>query len=173
MSHLLRRVIDSPWTELPPRRIGLVPTRVGTPDRFVLIGSDDAPRMRIDLYFPNDSLFALDVRELDTAVVVGFGSEIAIVSLADAPVRTQRLGSYFIRYCDGDDYLLAVSGTDVTRIDSDGTVAWQSAWLALDGIVIERIDGGVIYGSAEMDPPGGWRSFAIAVEDGREIVRPE
>jgi len=162
-----RKVIDGPWTNLPPRRIGGVPPGLGTPDLFILIGSDDAPRLRIDLY--SSPFNAADVRVLDTAVVVGSGHQVDIVPFADGPVETQHLRSYFMRFYEGDGYLLATSGADVTRINADGTIAWRSAMLAIDGVVIDCIADGVIHGSAEIDPPGGWQPFAIAVTTGATL----
>jgi hypothetical protein len=166
----ITRFIDRPWTHLSPRRIGGVPSGLGTPDRFILIGPDDAPRLRIDLYFPSDiPAFRVDARVLDAAVVIGFGDQVDIVPFSDAPVETQRLDSYFMRFYEGDGYLLATSGADVTRINADGTIAWQSAMLAMDGVVIDRIADGVIHGWAGIDPPDGWQPFAIAVTTGATL----
>lgn len=166
MPHSVRIRIDRPWLALPPRRVGAVPPGLGTPDYFVLIGTDDAPRMRIDVYRGQASGFLVDIYEMETSVIVGFGDDIVVVPYADEPPRMRSLHAYFMRFYEGDGFVLAVSGQDVTRIDGDGTIAWQSDLVALDGVVIERIEHGVIHGQAEWDPPGGWRPFSISTETG-------
>jgi len=74
-----------------------------------------------------------------------------------------------MRFYEADGYLLATSGADITRISSDGTIAWQSATLAIDGVIIERIADGVIHGWAGVDPPDDWRPFVIAAKTGAII----
>jgi hypothetical protein len=130
----------------------------------VLIGTDDAPRLRIDLYC--GLCLGLDVRVLDTVVIVGCEDALAIVPFAEAPARYQPVGMYFGYFYDCDGYILALAGGDVTRIDRDGSIAWQSEHLSCDGIIIDRIEHGVIHGRGEWDR---WRPFAISATTGAKI----
>jgi hypothetical protein len=76
------------------------------------------------------------------------------------------LGMYFIEIREAPDYLLAVSGSGVARIDGDGGLRWHTRHLGIDGVVIDRIEDGVIVGQGEWDPPGGWRPFRISLATG-------
>ena len=76
------------------------------------------------------------------------------------------LGCYFDEFVAGDDYLLATSGRGIVRLAPDGGVVWRNDELGLDGVLIFDIEGDVIDGQGEWDPPGGWREFLVSLETG-------
>jgi hypothetical protein len=66
--------------------------------------------------------------------------------------------------------LLVSSGRRVFRIGDDGEVLWKSAEVGLDGVIISIVDeSGVVHGSGEWGPPGGWRAFKLTIETGAPI----
>src|SRR5688572_30155942 len=54
-------------------------------------------------------------------------------------------------------------------LESNGNLVWQNGNLGIDGVLIERFDGGRIYGSGEWDPPGGWENFVLDIETGNSM----
>lgn len=45
-----QHVIESPWTEFEPVRVGKIPLGLGIPDLYVTIAVDDKPYLRVDVY---------------------------------------------------------------------------------------------------------------------------
>jgi hypothetical protein len=68
------------------------------------------------------------------------------------------------------DIALLTTYTDVVALAPDGSITWRRS-VAVDGVEIERVDGNVIFGRAEMDPPGGWQPFHIKLSDGSDADR--
>jgi hypothetical protein len=62
------------------------------------------------------------------------------------------------------------SGVDVIRIDHGGNILWRSELLAIDGVIIDKVLDGVIYGAGNHDPPDGWRDFRISISDGTPVA---
>jgi hypothetical protein len=97
------------------------------------------------------------------------------VRIPDRPrsltVRTIPLPFYFQEIHAGDEYLLLLSGSGITRIGLSGEVEWENPHVAVDGITIGHIQDGMIQGDVEMDPPGGWVSFRVDLATGRLLER--
>lgn len=60
----------------------------------------------------------------------------------------------------------------VFLVSISGGIKWRSERCAIDGVVIYRIENGVIYGSGEWDPPGGWEPFTLDLSTGTFISQP-
>lgn len=162
------------WSGIPATRIGRVPARIPTPDYFALVRKGGKPFRKFDIYLSDD--------EIDCAVgtlwwsgwfVIAFGSQVALVPDAEEDIRGFSLGeapfSYFIDFRHSSQWLLVIFGTGLARIDSNGALRWKNNGLGLDGIEVEAISETVIRGRGEWDPPGGWKPFEVALEDGRPI----
>jgi hypothetical protein len=99
-------------------------------------------------------------------LVVGWGECLYLVRLDTQAVSTIDLGYYFSHLYPADDHLLVASGERLFRIDGDGTVAWSSGDVGLDGVIVEQVKDGVVEGQGEWDPPGGWRPFRLSLGSG-------
>ena len=58
--------------------------------------------------------------------------------------RLLDLGGYFGHFYAGDNYLLAASAERLFRISADGTVAWASRPLGIDGVIVNIVADGII-----------------------------
>lgn len=75
----------------------------------------------------------------------------------------------------GIDCVVAPSGeiavlatySDVVSIDKSGTPLWRRT-VAVDGVQIDRIEDGLIYGIAGIDPPDEWQHFVLHLNQGTE-----
>ena len=162
--------LDDPWSSVTPIRLGRVPIGQPTPDLFALVARDDVPEQRIDLYRTDEYYFRDQAFVWHEWVALGFGERVYLVALRNAKVLTIPLPEYFQDFHPTNEFLIVLSGSGLTRIEPNGTVAWQTDSLAMDGTSVDRIVDGVIHGSGEWDPPGGWRRFAVRLHDGQLIA---
>jgi hypothetical protein len=167
--------IDSPWTTMPPLRLGRVPSGSGTADLFVTISDDDRPLLRVDLYGDSSSETfpfqdALAWRE---QVFVGFGHRVYVIDPKKQSGSEILLGTnsgYFGAFYASQDYLLVASGECLLRISPEGKVLWRVPDLGLDGVEVTSVEDGRIQGQGEWDPPGGRKPFALRLDSGELIA---
>lgn len=166
----IRRAIDSPWTQLEPIRLGAIPARLGTPDAYVTVMQDGEPRIRVDLYadYGEESFAFEEVRCWRGYIAVGFGNRLYVISTS-REAKTIDLGSYFGHLYPIEPCLLVASGTGLFCIDQDGKVHWITENLGIDGVVVNCVEDGVIYGDGEWNPPGDWKPFRIRLDTGISI----
>ena len=150
----------------------------GMPDEFVVVDGADAPFMRIGVYHPVDE-YQLRTEALAWAgwIAVGFASRVVLISIDDrsqrmivlSDKRPPTLADYFCQLNACPECLLVCSGRRLFRIDLDGSVAWTSGELGVDGVLVHSVADGVVSGSGEWDPPGGWLPFAISLRSGTAV----
>jgi hypothetical protein len=46
---------------------------------------------------------------------------------------------------------------------------WESERLGIDGVVVHAVEGDVIEGDGEWDPPGGWQPFELSLASGERV----
>jgi hypothetical protein len=131
------------------------------------VEEDGRPVLRLDLPFYPDECYAFEEAVIwGGLLAVGRGHRVHLAALASREVRSIDLGSYFGSFHPLDGCLLAASAERVFRVGADGAVAWASGEVGLDGLVVVRVEDGVIEGEGEWDPPGGWRPFRLSLESG-------
>lgn len=159
-------VVDTEWSSVDSVRVGRVPAALGTPQRYVTVADDEEPVLRVDVHSDADCFAFQDAILWRGNLIIGFGSHVHAVSLADHSVVSIAVEMYFGHLYPADDYVLLASGTRLYRMEPDRSIAWISEPLGIDGVVVDEI-GPTIRGEGEWDPPGGWRPFAVFATDGR------
>ncbi len=169
VSAYIQHIIESPWIELEPVRVGKIPPGLGTPDRYVIVAVDNKPYLRVDVYGDgSNEMFAFEeVIIWNQWVVIGFGHKVYLVPLDTGHPKTIELESYFCHLYPNAKWLLATSGQQLFCIGSDGNAKWSTEPLGIDGVLIERMDNQFAYGKGEWDPPGDWQPFQVDLETGR------
>jgi hypothetical protein len=170
--------IESPWTTMPPVRLGKVPAGLGTADLFVTISDDDRPLVRVDIYgdFSSETFTFQDALVWCERVFVGFGHRVFVIdpkTRLASEIFLDEVGEgfgYFGDFYAGKDYLLVASGDSLLRLSSDGKVLWSAPNLGLDGVVVTSVQNGTIQGDGEWDPPGGWKPFALRLDSGELLA---
>ena len=164
--------IESPWTTMPPVRLGKVPSGVGTADLFVTIFDGELPLLRVDLYSDSSSESAVfqDAIAWHDHVFVGFGHTVYVIDPKARLGFVVRLESYFSAFYSGEDYLLVASADALLRMTADGKVLWKTPNLGLDAVTINHVGNGCVEGQGEWDPPGGWRPFKLQLESGKLVA---
>lgn len=166
---------DPTWNDF--RRVYLSDgeVREGSVTLWIPVQHTASPPLLIGVY---DEWESYGVPPFDDAilwsdwVVVGTGDRVSFVSPSGSRAVTFRPGgacTYFGHFYPYADFLLAASGEGLCRFDRKATLLWRTARLAVDGVIVHRVEDGVIHGHAEQDPPGGWEPFAISLDNGRII----
>lgn len=162
--------IHEPWTDMEPIRIGHIPFGFGTPDQYICLTQHGDPVLRVDAYPNLDEIHPCkDAIIWSGFLVVGWGHHTYLIDVESGLIIDLSLGAY---YCDmdaGDEYLLVASGEHLFRIRHDGTIAWQSEPLGIDGVVVHEVQDGIVWGDGEWDPPGGWRPFRVYLDSGLPV----
>lgn len=155
--------IEGPWTTVPVVVLG-----DGGLDQHVLIEDDGSPRSRLELRGcgRHEHWFSVEALSWNRRVVVGFAERVYFLCGIGNGPRCIELQACFGSFFVADNQLLVASGQDITSLDECGNIVWQSDQLGIDGVIIQRVAGGTIYGDGEWDPPGGWRPFAISLANG-------
>jgi hypothetical protein len=73
---------------------------------------------------------------------------------------------YFCDLQTTEDYLVVAYHSGMYCLTKYGQIKWHNSQVGLDGITIERINGNVVYGCEQIDPPDGWRDFVIDLVTG-------
>ncbi len=164
--------LDDRWNTVLPIRIGRIPSHLPEPDFYVLVDDADVkPVIRLDVYIRND--------EADygcTAIIwrqwtaIGFGSRTILISLRDQLQQEITVSNdYFSAFVPESQFLIVCFGTGLVRIEPDGVALWKNDQLGIDGVIVSQIEGDVILGNGEWDPPGGWRPFKVSLKTGRAL----
>jgi hypothetical protein len=156
-----------------PIRLGTVPPGLGTPDRFVTLEDEQGPRLRIDLYRSADEACCFEELQLwSRLIVLGCGERLWLIDPERRNTTVIPLGSYFGSLYPGDDYLLVASADRLIHVQPDSSLRWTSDPLGIDGIIVHQVTHGIIHGSGEWDPPGGWKPFRLSLDTGQPVGPP-
>jgi hypothetical protein len=163
--------IDDPWTNMEPVRVGVVPPGRGTPDLFVTVERDGQPFLRIDVYAEYSTGPYCEAILWKTFAVIGWNDVVHFVEINSRRAHSLRCDGYFGSFRALDDSLLIADAARIHRIDDRGQQVWKSDEIGIDGVVIDRVEEGIILGEGEWDPPGGWKPFRLLLESGEPPAR--
>jgi len=171
MSIRLEKVIESPWVELNPIRVGQIPSGLGTPDLFVLVEVPGQNPLRIDVYGDgNEETFAFqDAILWHKWIVIGFGHKLHLISIENRISLTINLDSYFGHLYPNAEFLLAATAKHLHCLNIDGSVRWSSPEIGIDGVYVNHIETETIHGEGEWNSPGGWKPFKIRTRTGEAV----
>ena len=135
--------------------------------RFYYIYRDDKPYVKIEVrlfdYF-SETVFFLDY------FVIGNNYEgVYVINMLDLKVIHKEISGYFGYFEIIDDSLYVLGCDSITAFDSCMNEKWISKDIAVDGVVLNAIEGDSIVVSCEMDPPGGWVNKRISLLDGKLV----
>jgi hypothetical protein len=162
----IREALPDDWASVPTVAIG---GSTGPADLFVL-AEEGTARRRFDLHY-----LETDYRHPPQATfwrgwfAFGFGGRAILYREADGASVKIDLGCYFGDFLTGEEWLLVTSGQGIIRLDPEGRIVWRNDELGLDGVLIFDVEGDVIDGQGEWDPPGGWEDFLVSLETGDSL----
>ena len=107
--------------------------------------------------------------------MVGWGDTFCVINVDSLAHDRHDLRTYFgyvytaSDFDQASDFLLIASAERVIRLNVDGTIAWTSDVVGIDGVVVNDVLGDVVTGEGEWDPPEGWRRFRLRLADGTAV----
>jgi hypothetical protein len=156
--------LDDPWRFMEPIRVGVVPSRQPEPF-YVTVEREGAPFARIDAYTDYQGPFSKVIQWI-RFVVIGLHDAVHVVDPATRETRTIGCDGYFGDFETHEDRLFITSASELICVGGTGEIVWRCGNLAIDGVVVDRIEDGVVIGRGEWDPPGGWQPFHVSLDSG-------
>lgn len=154
-----------------PVSVGKAPPGVGTPAIYVTVEEDDDPILRVDVYEAEPAVHAFaDAVVWAGLVVIGFGDHVHLVSPASGSANSCSLNGYFGHLYPVAERLLVADAERLHCFEPSGSRLWSTAVLGIDGVVVDAITDGVVEGSGEWDPPGGWEPFRVLLSSGEVLA---
>jgi len=164
-------------------RIDIKPFLNAHMSREVIVCKDNEPVIVLCIFIEIDSggfLLEQCFSELlvnDRHIAILYGQHIHIFDIASRQVKSFFLNDYVGHIYPVPDVFSEVLSDNflVTTfeytflINIESGIVWKSARCAIDGVIIHSIEGNVISGSGEWDPPGGWKPFSLQLSDGHFI----
>lgn len=161
--------LENPWRGMKPIRVGRVPAAETEPKCWVTVERDGTPLARIDPYSESDGPFT-ELRAWGRFVVLGWAQTVHLVDPVSRQTRSIECDGYFGHLYPLDNRLLIATASALICLDEQGETVWRRGDLGLDGVVVEHVDGGLVDGQGEWDPPGGWRPFRLSLATGETVV---
>jgi hypothetical protein len=129
---------------------------------------------RIDLFAGLGYSCFEDVRCIGELVFIGYGQQVAVFVPRTGSLVSHPLDGYFGHLFTASDFessdlgssVLVASASELLCFDCAGRLLWCSPELGVDGVVVQRVQGGEVIGDAEQDPPGGWQPFRLRLDSG-------
>jgi hypothetical protein len=137
------------------------------PDTFVF-AELDGNKLVLEVRAPDEQAKAFsDVQFWRDLLLVGYGSAIYVVRLADRTHTLSPAGGYFGSFEVGDNHCLVATDSEIIRLSPQGLVMWRQGGLAADGIIINWVRNGRIEACGQWDPPdAAWTEFVLDLETG-------
>jgi len=139
---------------------------------------DGSPRLRVDVFANHEHEAFRETRCIAPVVAIGYGGHAHFVDVETKEARSVELSGYFgALYTPGDfgvpdhpfDFLVG-SADALHRFAADGSLVWTAGEVAIDGVSVHDVVDGVVVGTGDWDPPGGWREFRVDLATGARIA---
>jgi len=157
-----------PWITMEGVRLCPSQARKGAPDLYGLVEQAGLRVMRLDLYRQEA---CSDFRDVVTLwkqwLVIAYCDYLYLVSLRTNTVHAHALDGYFGSLEGLSNYLLVADARRLLCFDEEANLLW-SVRLGIDGVAF-AVEGEVVVGEADIDPPGGWVPFSVALQSGERL----
>ena len=163
----VKNLMDFPWNAIDNISIGNIRRTKSTPDIYYLIKYKKQPFFVVNVYYDYNSVFR-GAELLGNYLFVGFCESLFIINLVEKNTQNINMKGYFGELYKYENLILVSSALDLLCFNKDAELLWVSNDLGIDGVIVHNIDGGIIYGSGEFDPPGGWIDFKIKLSSGEK-----
>jgi len=162
----------SAWAEVP-----VVTLPAGSsghdPVSWVGVSRQGRPLWRADVDASAGHSCFHEVCCIDETVFIGVGESLFVLAASGSVLMHWPMDGYFgsLYPCHDlpglDSGVLVASATALLRLDAKGQALWHSQALGWDGVLVHYVSQGVIHGSGECDPPGGWVDFVLDLQTGQ------
>lgn len=141
-----------------------------SPDAVCLLTLDGVPALCSRLHRnANETYPFRDACCWRRLFIIGWGNAFYVIHVDTNEVQRHQLDSYFGSFYANNEICLIASAERVIRIEPDGSVAWTSEPLGIDGVTFSHVDSEFVTGDGEWDPPGGWKPFRLHSDTGQRV----
>lgn len=142
------------------------------------ISTNSGSRVRVDIQASAGHSCFKDIRCVGNVVYIGYGECLFVARPHKRRIEVHSLDGYFGHLYTAEQLeiaplpfaVLVASASELLSFSSEGMPQWRTSELGIDGVVVESVQGGVVQGSGEWDPPGGWKSLSISAQTGEKDV---
>ena len=172
----IQNILKGDWLRVDNIALGATSLKFRTADLYVFVKKDNISYLRIDIYIDSKIEICFTEKAIiwNNWVVIGCGSHVYFVSLGNRLVRTYFLENYFAYFYPqllgfSSDNLLITSAEKLYLFDNKGNLQWSVGDLGLDGVIIENIKDGMVFGKGLIAPLDSWKAFHICLHTGKLI----
>ena len=164
----------SAWADVPAIKL---PAGSTGPDLATWVGvsCQGRPLWRLDVDAAAGHSCFRELCCVGDTVFVGVGESLFVLDARTGGVQHWPMDGYFgsLYPCHDlpglDTGVLVASATALLRLDASGQPLWHTQALGWDGVLVHYVSQGVIHGSGECDPPGGWIDFRLDIHTGQRL----
>ena len=125
------------------------------------------PLTKLDLRYYYSSSSKLEAVKFHRFVAVGLSGFFYLYDLStEIFILFIDFNGYFDEFKIFEEHLFVAYNSGIYCLTKYGQVKWHNSNVGLDGIIINDIKEGKIYGSEQVDPPDGWRDFVLNFDTG-------
>ena len=131
---------------------------------------DDIPYLSVEVNLLDGSEHFTDSFIIGDYLLIGnYYEGIFTINLIDFGLKQIKVDGYFGYFVAGRECVYILGCENIISINKEGNIIWTSGYLAVDGIVFNRIEEDSMSVSCEMDPPGGWIDKKIDLLTGKVV----
>ena len=131
------------------------------------IYKNDKVITKLDFRYKYHSTSKQEAIKFDRFVAIGLSGYFYLYDLSTSTiVLFIDFYGYFEEFKIYDQHLLMVYNSGIYCLTKYGTIKWHNSNIGLDGIHINQIREGKIYGDEQIDPPDGWKDFVLDFDTG-------
>jgi hypothetical protein len=125
------------------------------------------PITKLELRYSYSSSSKLEAIKFNRFIAVGLSGFFYLYDLSTGTVVLFiDFNGYFDEFKISEEHLLVAYNSGIYCLTKYGQIKWHNSIIGLDGIIINEIENGKIYGSEQIDPPDGWTNFILDFETG-------
>jgi hypothetical protein len=163
--------IDERWQSMQPIQVGVPHPGSARPDAYITVTQNGVPFALANAWEDRHSPYVfVGLLCWGRFVVFGWGSHAYLIDPQTRAVITVPCNGYFGHAYPFDQHLLIADADRLICFDIDGNKLWTSDYVGIDGVIVDEVRDGTIYGQGEWDPPGGWRPFRVSLKTGEATL---
>ncbi|MEJ8817046.1 hypothetical protein [Lacibacter sp. H407] len=135
-------------------------------DRLTIYKTEN-PLAILDLRYSYSCSYKKEAIKFYRFVAVGLSGFLYLYDLSTkSVVLFIDFNGYFDGFTISDEHLLVAYNSGIYCLTKYGQIKWHNNNIGLDGIIINKVENGKIYGSEQIDPPDGWTDFILDIDTG-------
>jgi hypothetical protein len=133
------------------------------------IYKNGSPTTKLDLRYAYSCSDKLEAIKFQRFIAIGLSGFFYLYDLStETVILFIDFNGYFDEFKISDEHLLVAYNSGIYCLTKYGQIKWHNSNIGLDGITINNVENGKIYGSEQIDPPDGWTDFILDFDTGNK-----